>query len=128
MSVRVLFAAAPAAAPAPFQVAAADVYAMGAGRLTALVAALVGLVGVAAGGLALARSTGRPRIGSGRSRALTAVVAGLTGAALGGLVVATAEGGLGTGNGLGGGVVAMMTGLAGSVLGWLALTRTRRTG
>lgn len=106
---------------------AASVYAMSPGRLGAIVAALVGLIGVVLGGLAL-RSAGRLGTGSGRSGANVAVVAGLIGMALGGLVVATADGGIGTGNGLGGGIVALVVGLTGIILGGLALARSRRTG
>ena len=98
----------------------ASVYAMSAGRLTAGVGALVGLIGVVIGGLAL-RSAGR-------SGAIVALVAGLIGMALGGLVVATAGGGIGTGNGLGGGIVALVVGLIGMALGGLALARSRRRG
>jgi hypothetical protein len=119
--------AAPAAAHGPVQPAAASVYAMSSGRLGAIVAALVGLIGVVIGGLAL-RSAGRIGTGSGRSVAIVALVAGLIGMALGGLVVATADGGIGTGNGLGGGIVALVVGLIGMALGGLALARSRRTG
>jgi hypothetical protein len=110
--------------------AAADAYTMSSGRLWAVVAALLGLLGVAAGGLALARPAGRfgTRTGTGRSRAVVALGAGLISTALGVVVVATAEGGLGTGNGLGGAVVALVVGLIGIVLGGLALSRLRRTG
>lgn len=104
---------------------AASVYAMSAGRLGAIVATLVGLIGVVIGGLAL-RSAGRIGTGSGRLGAIVALVAGLFGVALGGLVVASADGGVGTGNGLGGGIVALIAGLIGMVLGGLALARARR--
>ncbi|GAA4934251.1 DUF6223 family protein [Streptomyces coeruleoprunus] len=121
--------AASAAAHASVQPVAADVYTMSAGRLGAVVAALLGLFGVAVGGLALARSTGRTGTWyGGRSGAVVALVAGLIAMAVGGLVVATASGGLGTGNGLGGGIVALGVGLIGSVLGGLALRRCRRAG
>src|SRR5262245_9668872 len=106
---------------------AASVNAMSSGRLGAVVAALVGLIGVIIGGLAL-RSAGRIGTGSGRSGAIVALVAGMIGMALGGLVVATADGGIGTGNGLGGGIVALVVGLIGMALGGLALARSRRTG
>jgi hypothetical protein len=104
---------------------AASVYAMSAGRLGASAAALVGLMGVVIGALAL-RSAGRTGPGSGGLRAIVALVAGLIGMALGGLVVATADGGIGTGNGLGGGIVALVMGLIGMALGGLALARSRR--
>ena len=104
---------------------AASVYTMSSGRLGALVAALVGLIGVVIGALAL-RSAGRIGTGSGRLGAIVALVAGLIGMALGGLVVATADGGIGTGNGVGGAIVALVVGLIGTVLGGLALARSRR--
>jgi hypothetical protein len=104
---------------------AASVYTLSSGRLTAVVAGLVGLTGVAIGGLAL-RSAGRIGSGSGRNRAVVALVAGLLGMALGGLVVVTADGGVGTGNGLGGGIVALVVGSLGTALGALALARSRR--
>jgi hypothetical protein len=105
--------------------AAASVYAMSPGRLGAVVAALVGLIGVVIGVRALARSR---RTGDGPGGGIVALVAGLIGMVLGGLVVATADGGLGTGNGLGGGVVALVVGLTSMVLGGLARARSRRTG
>jgi tetratricopeptide (TPR) repeat protein len=104
------------------------VYGMTPRRLVASVAAVLGLIGVVIGGLALARPAGRFGTASGRLGAIVALAAGLIGMALGGLVVATAKGGLGTGNGLGGAVVALVVGLITIALGGLALGRTRRTG
>ncbi|MGW0565291.1 DUF6223 family protein [Streptomyces sp. NPDC003016] len=120
--------AVPAAAHASVQPAAASVDAMSAGRLGAVVAALVGLTGVVAGGLALARSSGRTGRVNGRLGAVVALVAGVIGTALGGLVVATSSGGIGTGNGLGGALVALVVGVIGTALGGLTLARFRRTG
>jgi hypothetical protein len=120
--------AAPAAAYASVQPAAASVYSMGPGRIAAFVAAVVGLIGAAIGGLALVRSAGGIGTGNGRRGAILALVMGPIGVVIGGLVVATADGGVGTGNGLGGGIVAMMVGLIGMALGGLALARSRRTG
>jgi hypothetical protein len=120
--------AAPAAAHVSVQPAAASVFAISSGRLGAIVAAVLGLIGVVIGGLALARPAGRTGTGSGRLGALVALVAGLIGMALGGLVVATSAGGIGTGNGLGGALVALVVGLIAMVLGGLALARSRRTG
>jgi hypothetical protein len=120
--------AASAAAHVSVQPDAASVYTMSPGRIGAMVAAVVGLVGAVAGGLALARSAGRIGTGNGRRGAIVALVLGPIGLVIGGLVVATADGGLGTGNGLGGGIVAIMVGLIGMALGGLALTRSRRTG
>ncbi|WP_331766267.1 DUF6223 family protein [Embleya sp. NBC_00896] len=137
MSVRSVLAA-PAAAHVSVQQSAAGVTDLSAGRLGAIVAALLGLTGVVIGGLALARSTGRVRTGSGtgfragtgsgRNGAIVALAAGLIAMALGGLVVATSDGGIGTGNGLGGAFVALVVGLIGMVLGGLALARSRRAG
>jgi hypothetical protein len=131
MPVRSVLAASAAATHVSARSVAAGVDAMSAGRLGAVVAALIGVTGLVLGGLALARSTRRADAGAGagstRSRAVAALVAGLTGMALGALVVATADGGLGTGNGLGGGIVALLVGLGAVVLGGLALTRSRRT-
>ncbi|MFI6978989.1 DUF6223 family protein [Embleya sp. NPDC050154] len=121
--------AAPAAAYVSAQPAAAGVTDMGAGRIGAITAALLGLTAVAVGALALARATGRTRagrIGHGRGGAV-AVAAGLAALALGGLVAATADGGLGSGNGLGGAYVALIVGLTGTTLGALSLARSRRT-
>ncbi|MFI6263481.1 DUF6223 family protein [Micromonospora sp. NPDC051006] len=119
--------AAPAAAHVSVQPAAADVFAMSAGRLGASVAAVVGLIGVVIGGLALARPATRIGTANGRGGALMALVAGLIGIVLGGLVVATSDSGIGTGNGRGGAYVALVVGLIGIVLGGLALARARRT-
>jgi hypothetical protein len=104
---------------------AASVYTMSPGRLGAVVAGLVGLLGVVVGVRALTRSG---HTDHGRGGSIVAVVAGLIGTALGGLVVATADGGLGTGNGLGGGVVALVVWLIGMAVGGLARARSRRTG
>jgi hypothetical protein len=93
---------------------------LGSGRLVPTVAAVVGLIGVVLGGLALARN--------GRRGAIAAGVAGLISVAVGGLHAANSAGGLGTGNGLAGAIVAMALGLIGMVLGGLALARSRRTG
>ncbi|MCX4703629.1 DUF6223 family protein [Streptomyces sp. NBC_01352] len=124
-----LVMAAPAAASMSVQPVAAGVYDMSAGRLGASSAAVLGLIGVVIGGLALARPAGRFGTGSGSGRLGTtvALVAGLIAMALGGLVVATSDGGIGTGNGLGGAIVALVVGLIALVLGGLALARSRRT-
>ena len=119
--------AAPAAAHVSDQ-PAASVYTMSPGRIGAIAAAVVGLIGAVIGGLALSRSAGRIGTGNGRRGAIVALVLGPIGLVIGGLVVATADGGLGTGNGLGGGIVSMMVGLIGMALGGLALSRSRRSG
>ncbi|MEU4538845.1 DUF6223 family protein [Streptosporangium sp. NPDC023825] len=124
--------AVPVAAHASVQLDPVGAYTMTAGRLWSLVAAVVGLAGVVAGGLALARSTGRigsgSGSGSGRRGAFVALAAGLAGAVVGGLVVAAAEGGPGTGYGIVGGVMALVVGLIGTALGGLVLVRSRRAG
>jgi Family of unknown function (DUF6223) len=126
MSVHLALAA-PAAAHVLAQPVAAGTYAMSTGRLGASSAAVLGLIGVVIGGLALARPTSRIGTGSGRLGALVALAAGLIAMALGGLVAATADGGVGTGNGLGGAYVAMGVGLIAVIVGGLALGRSRRT-
>ncbi len=101
---------------------------IGSGRLVPTVAAVVGLIGVIFGGLALARSAGRIGTGNGRRGAIVALVAGLISVVVGGLHSANSAGGFGTGNGLAGAIVAMVVGLIGIVLGGLALARSRTTG
>jgi uncharacterized YccA/Bax inhibitor family protein len=105
--------------------AALPVYGMTPERMAASTAAVIALIGVIVGGMALVRSA--RRIGNnGRRGAIVALVLGPIGLAIGGLVVATADGGVGTGNGIAGGVVAMTVGLIGMALGGLALARARR--
>jgi hypothetical protein len=108
---------APAAAHDSVQLAASHTT-LSAGRLGAMSAALLGLIGVVIGGMALARPT--RRVG-----AQMALVAGLIGMALAGLVVATSDAGIGTGNGRAGAYVALLVGLTATVLGGTALTRRR---
>jgi hypothetical protein len=111
-----------------------DAYTLTAGRSWSVVAALLGVVGVVLGGLALTRSTRRISTstgagtgsGTGSARAVAALAAGLAGAVIGGLIVATADGGPGTGSGIVGGFVALVVGLIAMLLGGLALARTRR--
>jgi hypothetical protein len=115
------------AAPAAAQVSVA------AGRITpgragALVAAVVGLISVVIGGLALARSRGRVGTGGGRSRAIVALVVGLIGMVLAAQHLARYTGGFGTGGGRAGAIVALVLGLIGVVLGGLAQARSRRSG
>lgn len=124
MSVHLLLAASEAT---PVSVAAGG-YVLGVGRTVPTVAAVVGLISVIIGGLALARSGGRFGAGNTRSGTIAALVLGLISVIVGGLHGANAAGGLGTGNGLAGAVVALVLGLIGMVLGGLAMTRFRRTG
>ncbi|MER6504179.1 DUF6223 family protein [Streptomyces sp. NPDC001455] len=104
-----------------------DAYSLTAGRLVGTTAALVALVGVAIGALALGRSADRVGTGDRRSRAIVALVAGSAGVVVGALNLAVADGGPGTGNGVVGGASALVLGLIGTALGALALARSRRT-
>ncbi|MBB6551913.1 DUF6223 family protein [Nonomuraea rubra] len=122
MSVRDLLAAHVLAQPDPV-----SAYSLTTGRLWSVVAALVGLVGVAAGGFALVRSrAGRTGGGAARKGAVTALVTGAAGAVIGGWVVAAAEGGPGTGYGIVGGYLALVVGLGAVAVGGLAVARLRR--
>ena len=73
--------------------------------------AVLALVGVVIGGLALAPPNSRFGTASGRLGAIVALVAGLIAVVNGGLVLAIANGGPGTGNGVVGGAAAMVLGL-----------------
>jgi hypothetical protein len=95
------------------------------GRIWAVVAGSLGLAGLIAGGLALARAA--RRAGGGRG-GMVSVGLGLAGVVIGGLVVAAAEGGPGTGYGIVGGFIALALGAAAIAVGGLALVRVRRTG
>jgi Family of unknown function (DUF6223) len=95
-------------------------------RLWATAVAVLGLVGVIIGGLALRRSVVRIRPGNGRKGAILALVAGLIAAVNGGLNLAVASGGLGSGNGVVGGAAALVLGVIATALGGLALARSRR--
>lgn len=105
---------------------AAGGYTLGSGRTVPTVAAVVGLIAVALGGLALRRPTGRIGTGNRRAGALAALALGPISMIVGGLHVANSAGGFGTGNGLAGAIVALALGLVGTVLGGLALARARR--
>jgi hypothetical protein len=115
------------AAPAAAQVSVAA-GATTPGRVGAAVAAVVGLISVVIGGLALTRSARRDGTGNGRARAILALVVGLIGMVLGAQHLARYTGGFGTGDGRAGAIVALLVGLIGMVLGGLALARSRRTG
>ena len=108
--------------------AAVTVYGLTPRRLWATTAAVLALVGVVLGGLALRRSAGGIGTGNGRMGAIAALVAGLIAVVNGGLNLAIATGGPGTGNGVVGGAAALVLGLIGMALGGLALARSRRTG
>lgn len=107
--------------------AATTVYGLTLRRLWATAAAVLALVGLAIGGLALTRPLNRFGAVSGPLGAIMALAAGFVAAANGGLNVAVATGGPGTGNGVVGGAAAFVLGLAAAATGWIALVRSRRT-
>ncbi len=96
-------------------------------RLWATVSAVVALVGLGIGGLALFRPFSRFGTASGRLGAMVAFAAGLLAAGNGGLNLAVASGGPGSGNGVVGGAAAFVLGLIAMALGGLALARSQRT-
>jgi hypothetical protein len=105
--------------------AATTVYGLTPRRLWATTVAVLALVGVGMGGLALRRSAGRIGTGNGRMGAIVALVAGPIAVVNGGLNLAIATGGPGTGNGVVGGAAAFVLGLIALALGGLALARRR---
>jgi len=107
--------------------AANTVYGLTARRLWATTVAVLGVVGMVVGGLALARPASRFGTAYGRLGAIVALVAGLIAIVNGGLVLAIATGGPGSGNGVVGGAAGLVLGLIATVLGGLALARRRIT-
>lgn len=101
--------------------AAVTVHGLTLRRLWATTAAVLALGGVASGGLALARPSGRLAI-------LVALGAGLIAVFNGGLNLAVANGGPGTGNGVVGAAGALVLGLVAMAAGGLALVRARSMG
>ena len=99
---------------------------MTAGRARATVAAVVGLISVVIGALALARAAGRLGTGNGRVGATVALVLGLIGMVLSVVHLGSSTGGFGTGGGRAGAIVGLVLGLIGMNLGGLALARSRR--
>jgi hypothetical protein len=97
-------------------------------RLWATTAAVLALVGVVIGGLALARPASRFGTASGRLGTSVALVAGLIAVLSGGLNLAVANGGPGTGNGVVGAAGALVLGLIAMAVGGLALAGSRRIG
>ena len=91
-------------------------------RARALVGAVVGLISLIIGGIALARSG---RVGSGRTGAIVALVLGVLGLILS-VVHLAGSTGFGTGGGRAGAIVALVLALIGTSLGGLALSRSRR--
>ena len=107
--------------------AATTIYGLTPRRLWASAAAVVALVGVVTGGLALIRPASRFGSASGPLGAVVALGAGLIAVVNGGLNVAVATGGPGTGNGVVGGAAAFVLGLIALAIGGLALSRSRRS-
>jgi hypothetical protein len=114
--------------------ATSTVYGLTTRRLWATSAALMALLGVTVGGLALTRRLSRFGTGSVRDAEILGLVLGLIAAINGLLNVAianggpgTGNGGPGTGNGVVGGAAAFVLGLIGMAIGGLALTRSGRT-
>jgi uncharacterized protein DUF6223 len=107
--------------------AATTVYGLTPRRLWATIVAVLALVGVVIGGLALVRPASRFGTASRRRKAIVALVAGLIAVVNGALNLAIANGGPGTGNGVVGGAAAFVLGLIAVATGGLALARCRRT-
>lgn len=107
--------------------AATTIYGLTPRRLWATTAALLALVGVIIGGLALTRPASRFGTDSGQLGAVVTLVVGLVAGVNGGLNLAIADGGPGTGNGVVGGAAAFVLALIALALGGLALARCRRT-
>jgi len=107
--------------------AGSTVYGLTTRRLWATSAALMALLGVTVGGLALTGRVSRFGTASVRHAAILGLVLGLIAAVNGLLNVALANGGPGTGNGVVGGAAAFVLGLIGVAIGGLALTRSGRT-
>lgn len=105
--------------------AATTVYGLTIRRLWATTVAVLALVSVAIGGLALVRPAGRFSSGSSRRGPIVALVVGLIATVNGALNVAVANGGPGTGNGVVGGAAAFVLGLIGIAIAGLALARRR---
>ena len=97
------------------------------GRARALAAAVVGLISLVIGGLAMARSAGRIGAGAGRAGAIVARALGLIGMVLSVAHLGSSTGGFGSGSGRAGAIVALVLGLIGMNLGGLALSRSRRS-
>jgi hypothetical protein len=96
-----------------------------AGRARALIGAVVGLISLVIGGLALARPSGPIGSGNGRAAAMVPLVLGLIGVLLSVMHLGSA-GGFGTGGGRAGAIVALVLSLIGMSLGGLAMARSHR--
>jgi uncharacterized membrane protein len=93
------------------------------GRLTSIIAAVVGLISVVIGRLALSRSA--HRAGSGQFMSIVAIMIALICTILAIYHLASTTGGFGTGKGRAGAIVALVIGLIGIILGVKALFRSR---
>ncbi len=98
-----------------------------AGRARSLVGAVVGLISLMIGGVALARAAGHIGTGNGRTGAIVALVLGLIGLVLSVVHLGSSTGGFGTGSGRAGAILGLVAGLIGTNLGGLALARSRRS-
>ena len=96
-----------------------------AGRTSATVIAVTGLISLVIGALAF-RAAGRIGTGKGRAGALAALVMGLIVMILSVVHLGRSTGGFGTGSGRAGAIVALVLGLISISFGGLALARLRR--
>ena len=93
------------------------------GRVRSIVAAVIGLISLIVGGIALARSR-HPATGKVRTAAMLALVLGLIGLVLS-VVHLAGSTDFGTGGGRAGAIVALVLSLLGTACGWLARSRAR---
>ena len=107
--------------------ASTTVHGMTPQRFWATTVAVLALIAVVIGGLALRQSAGRIRAGNVRMRPVVALVAGLIAVLNGALNLTMGTGGPGTGNGVVGAAAALVLGLIAMALGGLALARSRRS-
>ncbi|MFD6882798.1 DUF6223 family protein [Rhodococcus sp. NPDC060084] len=111
--------------PDPTSIVAAG-YELGVGRAVPTTAAVLALIGVVAGAVALRRSR-RSGTHLGLSWIVVALATGAIGVIVGGMHGANAAGGPNTGNGAVGALFAVVLGVIAVVLGGLSLARYRRT-
>jgi hypothetical protein len=98
-------------------------YGITSGRLTSIIAGLLGLTSIITGGLALRSSAGagfKKRVGT------WSMIIGSLSTVLSLIHLATTTGGFGTGSGKAGAIVAIVLGVIGVTLGSMALSRSRR--
>ena len=111
--------------PDPTSIVAAG-YELGVGRAVPTTAAVLALIGVVAGAVALRRSR-RSGTHLGLPWIVVALATGAIGVIVGGMHGANAAGGPNTGNGVVGALFAVVLGVIAVVLGGLSLARYRRT-